>query len=259
MSHRWLIAVSMTAHLCVAGGLFVAGVWKLERLQADRLHVDIRPALSIPAPAGGVVGQVPVTIPPKVQITKVTTQPTDKQPPKVIPDQPADGSGGGSGAGSGDPTSTGTCTENCGDAPPKPPVCGDNTLDPGEQCDDGNTANGDGCSATCQREAPKPTTATVAPSVLQGLRVAGTTQVRPSETTQQLMMREGDRKLIGTVKLCIATDGGVQSASILRSTKYDDYDRALLAAVYGWRYQPYSLGGTAIRACSTVTFIYQIQ
>ena len=30
--------------------------------------------------------------------------------------------------------------------------CGNGILDPGEQCDDGNTNNGDGCSATCQLE-----------------------------------------------------------------------------------------------------------
>jgi len=33
-------------------------------------------------------------------------------------------------------------------------VCGNGTLDAGEQCDDGNTADGDGCSATCQLEGP---------------------------------------------------------------------------------------------------------
>ncbi len=31
-------------------------------------------------------------------------------------------------------------------------TCGDNTLDPGEECDDGNTVSGDGCSATCVSE-----------------------------------------------------------------------------------------------------------
>jgi cysteine-rich repeat protein len=31
-------------------------------------------------------------------------------------------------------------------------VCGNHLLDPGETCDDGNTVSGDGCSATCQRE-----------------------------------------------------------------------------------------------------------
>jgi cysteine-rich repeat protein len=33
--------------------------------------------------------------------------------------------------------------------------CGDNTLDPGEECDDGNLTDGDGCSATCRIESPR--------------------------------------------------------------------------------------------------------
>ncbi len=32
------------------------------------------------------------------------------------------------------------------------PVCGDGVVNAGEQCDDGNTATGDGCGATCQFE-----------------------------------------------------------------------------------------------------------
>lgn len=32
------------------------------------------------------------------------------------------------------------------------PVCGNGVVEAGEQCDDSNTANGDGCSATCQTE-----------------------------------------------------------------------------------------------------------
>lgn len=34
------------------------------------------------------------------------------------------------------------------------PICGNAIIESGEQCDDGNTANGDGCSSTCQNEAP---------------------------------------------------------------------------------------------------------
>jgi cysteine-rich repeat protein len=37
---------------------------------------------------------------------------------------------------------------------PPVPVCGDWTIDEGEQCDDGNRTSGDGCSSTCQLEAP---------------------------------------------------------------------------------------------------------
>ena len=36
------------------------------------------------------------------------------------------------------------------------PVCGNGVIETGEQCDDGNTASGDGCSSTCQTEAVTP-------------------------------------------------------------------------------------------------------
>ncbi|MFO0757209.1 MAG: DNRLRE domain-containing protein [Byssovorax sp.] len=32
------------------------------------------------------------------------------------------------------------------------PICGNGAIDPGEQCDDGNGVNGDGCDASCQLE-----------------------------------------------------------------------------------------------------------
>src|SRR5204863_774110 len=32
------------------------------------------------------------------------------------------------------------------------PICGNGMIDPGEQCDDGNKAPGDGCSHLCQIE-----------------------------------------------------------------------------------------------------------
>lgn len=33
-------------------------------------------------------------------------------------------------------------------------LCGNGVVDTGEQCDDGNTVNGDACSAVCQYELP---------------------------------------------------------------------------------------------------------
>jgi cysteine-rich repeat protein len=36
----------------------------------------------------------------------------------------------------------------------KTPACGDGVVDDGEQCDDGNTADGDCCGSTCQLEPP---------------------------------------------------------------------------------------------------------
>jgi cysteine-rich repeat protein len=47
------------------------------------------------------------------------------------------------------------------------PTCGDGIVDgPGEACDDGNVANGDGCSATCQNEPPPPVPAISGPGAV---------------------------------------------------------------------------------------------
>jgi len=48
-----------------------------------------------------------------------------------------------------------TCTGQpsvCTPMPPPTPTCGDGVVDPGEQCDDGNTVDGDGCSKSCTFE-----------------------------------------------------------------------------------------------------------
>ena len=44
------------------------------------------------------------------------------------------------------------CSQTCRIEPGRTPRCGDNILTSSEDCDDGNVLNGDGCSSTCQRE-----------------------------------------------------------------------------------------------------------
>jgi cysteine-rich repeat protein len=50
-------------------------------------------------------------------------------------------------------TTPGACRTDCSD-----PGCGDNVVDPslGEQCDDGNTVDGDGCDSLCRDEGTDP-------------------------------------------------------------------------------------------------------
>jgi fibro-slime domain-containing protein len=77
---------------------------------------------------------------------------------KVAPHQVALGGSGGDDGGGGAAGSD-AATDNVSpfDTPaferPPPSVCGDGVITGNEQCDDGNTVSGDGCSSTCQVEA----------------------------------------------------------------------------------------------------------
>jgi len=258
MSRRWLIAVSTVAHVAVGVGLFVTGVWQIDQLDRPRLSVALgQPPPPPPPPAGGPVSavrNVDMTKPPPKVKPPVITQPADRhdKAPETGPSLPPGPPGPG------DVDSP--CLENCG--PPAPAVaavCGNHALEVGEQCDDGNAASNDGCSATCQTEPkPKPPTAVISPNVMKGLRLSGDTQIHPSESTQSRMSRDGETQVIGSVQLCISTDGSIASVSTAKRTKYDDYDQALLSAVRSWRYQPYTVNGVAVKACSLVTFVYSI-
>jgi len=262
MSRTWLIGVSVVAHAAVAAGLFVSGVWHIERVEAHvgPTYLTQPPPPPPPPPGGAIKGAVKpdpnqkpklkphpdkiVQIPDKRPDETVATTSNDPRPESTT-----------------DSETVSPCLENCG--PPAPPVaavCGNGSRELGEQCDDGNTAGGDGCSATCTLEPkPAPRVATIGTNVLQGLRMSGDTQIQPSSSTQSMMIHNGDEKVHGTVKLCISTDGAVSSATMHDSTRYRDYDATLLSAVQGWRYRPYSVNGVAVPACSMVSFIYTIR
>jgi cysteine-rich repeat protein len=58
------------------------------------------------------------------------------------------------GDGDGDPTTgDGDPTTGDGDGDGDGPLCGDGSTDPGEECDDGNLTDNDGCSSFCTSEA----------------------------------------------------------------------------------------------------------
>jgi cysteine-rich repeat protein len=58
----------------------------------------------------------------------------------------------------------GTCSEAQDKCIPNPSVCGNYIVETNEQCDDGNTQNGDGCSSACQIESAPTPTATSTPT-----------------------------------------------------------------------------------------------
>ena len=53
------------------------------------------------------------------------------------------------------------------------PSCGDGVLDPGEECDDGNNDDGDGCAADCTVEVPGTPATTGIGTILLVLALGG--------------------------------------------------------------------------------------
>ena len=73
------------------------------------------------------------------------------------------------------------CSSTC-QTEPGSHCCGNGVVDPGEECDDGNKNNGDGCSADCKNEAPK------AVELLEDPKIGALTLVRNKDPASQ---REG--------------------------------------------------------------------
>jgi len=239
---RWLVLISAAFHLALVFGLFVAGFWKLEQLDRPRISVALsQPLPPPPAPAGGAAPtQAPKFTPktPKI-IPKVLTQQPEKpieteKPVATTTTGGGEGSGAGSGNGSGDITSTSTCTEDCGP--------------------------GDGSGSAVPVVKKKKTTETnVPPDVIRGMRIAGDTQIHPSDVEKTAMARDGKDRVIAVFKTCVDDNGNVASVHLMKTSGYAGYDRALSDAMFGWRYRPYQIGGEAVTACGIVTFIYQIK
>ena len=271
MNRRWLITISLLAHAGLGVGLFAAGVWRIERLDRPKYNL----VLGVSLPTGGEPeGGSSAAAPAKREEKKKKRVVKDAQPmaklldvPEVAVNAAKDGEGEGSGKGSATGDTDGPpggeqcddpmgCTDGTRGGHGDPPVCGNGATEAGETCDDGNLAANDGCSASCKVEVK---TLFIPPTVLQGLRISGQTQVHAPDTVKTTMLRDGKERTAGTLKLCIATDGRISSVSVAVSTKYDAYDAKLVGAAREWRYKPYTVNGTPVPVCGMVTFVYTIR
>jgi cysteine-rich repeat protein len=85
------------------------------------------------------------------------------------------------------------------------PVCGNGVLQSGEECDDGNTVSGDGCSSTCTTEAVTPP---VTPPGGGGITPTYNLFVSPSEININLAINTNLEKVISV------TNQGSTSATV---------------------------------------------
>ncbi len=271
MNRRWLITFSLLAHTGLGIGLFAAGVWRIERLDRPKLNFVI----GVPLPAGAEPeGGSSRAAPEKREKKKTKRVVKDAQPvPKEVKapqiaaaettGELGDGAGKGSDHGDSDGPPGGVscddplgCIEGTSGRGGGTPMCGNGSTESAETCDDGNTTAGDGCSAVCKVEVKLQM---IPPVVLQGLRLSGETQVQAPDTVKTTMLRDGRERSVGTLKLCIATDGGISTVAVVGSTRYEAYDAKLVAAARSWRYKPYTVNGTPMPVCGMVTFVYTIR
>jgi len=271
MTRRWLIGCSLLVHAGLGIAAFVTGIWRVERLEPPRMAAVGLAVMTPPSPPA-LGGSGPTSAPeltPKKRPKRVvrdTTQPVERPPETTAATEVAttssltegDGNGhgpGGDGPGTGPGGPDGVdCLSDCGEPAS---VCGNGVVEDGEACDDGNRTGGDGCSAACRSEPPKP--AIVPPSMLGALRISGETQIHPPDLVKTQLLRDGRDRALGVVKVCIDTAGHVASVSIASSTKYPAYDEVLLRGVRTWRYRPHTVNGTPAPACGMVTFVYAIR
>ena len=98
--------------------------------------------------------------------------------------------------------------------------------------------------------------ANVPPSLLEGSRIAGSKIILPDEPTKRAIKQSGKDKVVGVWKLCIDTNGGVLSISMLKSTGFAGYDKTITTGMRIWKYRPYRVNGKSQPVCTAVTFIY---
>ncbi len=236
-----LVATSLVVHLAIVLALFIAGFWKLDRLDAPRHRVDLAVAPPPPpAPAGSPAGaKVKLERKQPKHVTHdivIAPKPEPEEPPTAAAEIPGDGegsgSGTGSGSGSGDPDSTGDCTGE---------GCGESTTEPAKK------------QPIVEREVFVP------PTVIKRMRIAGETQIQPPDNEKTALLRSGHPRAAATVKVCVGSTGDVASLSFVKSSGYAGWDAAIMRAIRDWRYKPHRVGNLPVAVCGMVTFLYAIK
>jgi periplasmic protein TonB len=233
-----LVVTSLGIHIVAVTGLFIAGFWKLDRLEPGRQRIDLAVA-SQPPPAESGSPAAAKAEPFKKKRPRATRDLVQPQKldlddkPTTTTSEDGQGTGGtGSGAGSGsgsDPNGTGSCADPpCGDARPTvPPLV------------------------------PKPVF--VPPAVIKGMRISGETQIVPPATVKTAILRDGHKRVVAVFRVCVAQRGEISSIDVQKPSGYPAYDSALVAGLRGWRYRPYEVNNRPIAVCGVVTFVYSIQ
>jgi TonB family protein len=238
----WLLPLVIATHLGIGIAMYASGIWGIERLDGSRRFGEIGVMAPPPPPAGG--GSPPAAvrraIEPKVhrKITPALVQPVPKQKDEKLAGLLSGTEEGRGIAGTGKGIGTGS-----GDGPCTSPPCGDL----------------DGLGDLKVPEVPRPPAiSTLTPTEIAERRIFGETQIEPSQDDRADMSDANKRVVSGTFQIAVSATGVVTGVQIIKTTGYPEYDRRLVAAMYNWRYRPYSIDGTAQPFRGMIRFDYKL-
>ncbi len=226
-----LLGAAVIFHVVLFVSMWVKTIWDVEQLERPKTSIDLAvapppPPPAPPPPGGAKPHEVQIT-PKKIKVKDIV-QPVkiEKQEQKVPDEAPGTGN-----------------------------VIND-VYDPNSTCTDctGVTVG----AATPPPPPPPPAPPqNVAPTILEGSRIAGEKQISPDDVTKTEIQRSGKSRIVGSFKLCLNVSGEITSVTMLKATGFPAYDNKIQSTMRGtWRYRPFNVNGKAVPVCTAVTFIY---
>ena len=235
-----LLTVSFAAHAIGVIALIIHGFWVIEKLTPPKRELSLAiapPPPPPPPPPKASKKKKPKPPPDKKVVKKVkttdTTQPIEKKKEdpdvKVVIVDEVEGEDEGVDVGQGSGSLEGlgmmnTMPTRISKPPPPPP--------------------------------PPPPPRVVPPKAIDAQRIAGNKNIMPDEGTKMQIQRDGNSRIVVSVKLCISKTGTVTKTRVVKSSGYKAYDNKIKNAMRQWRYAPFKIDGKASPVCSSVMFVY---
>jgi len=229
---RWaapLLAAMLLFHVVLFTTMYVKTIWDIEQLERPKNSMDLAiappPPPPPPPPKGGVKPPEVKNIPRKMKVRDMV-QPVKIEKQEVAQAADSDPNAVDTGNNDGAPGGVDLGVQVAAPPPPPPPP-------------------------------PPAPPQNVAPTALEASRVSGEKLISPDDVTKTEISRSGKDRLVGSYKLCITSEGNINTVSQLKSTGFPAYDNKIQNTIRGeWRYRPFMVNGKATAVCTAVTFIY---
>jgi ketosteroid isomerase-like protein/cell division septation protein DedD len=105
--------------------------------------------------------------------------------------------------------------------------------------------------------AADPEAAPITADALEAHLVSGTASFEPEPAVREALARSPHDIAFVQLLACVDRTGELESVRIVRRSQgYDDYVRAVMAAAARWKFKPFQVHGSAVRACAVDLIAY---